>query len=108
VLLKLAIEILQWMHILYSWLFSKQKLTQSAKSKNLNFEKFIFRSSSGFKIIEKSVPQITRLCLPRTCLLIRMAYEGLFTTVGWQLLISGNPAFISGNDEKKWFYDGPD
>ena len=30
-----------------------------------------------------------------------MAYEGLFTTVGWQSLISGNPALISGNLDGK-------
>ena len=30
-----------------------------------------------------------------------MAYEGLLTTVGWQSLISGNPALISGNLDEK-------
>ena len=101
-----------------SWLFSIQKLSHKQQIwifENLNFEKFIFQSSSGFQITEKSVSQITRLCLPRTSpdwkstplylwnqLLIRMAYEGILTKVGWQSLISGNPALISGNlDEKK-------
>jgi len=77
--------------------------------KNLNFEKFIFRSLSGFRIIEKSVLQITRPYLPRTHLLVGMAYDGILIVVGWQSLISGNPALISGNlDEKKRHYDGPD
>jgi len=57
---------------------------------NLNLEKFIFRSPSGFRIIEKSVSQITRPCLPRTHLL-GMAYDRILTVVGWQSLISGNP-----------------
>ena len=57
---------------------------------NLNFKKFIFWSSRGFQIIEKSLSQITCLCLLRTYLLIRMAHEGLLTTVEWQPLISGN------------------
>jgi len=31
-----------------------------------------------------------------------MAYDGILTVVGWQSLISGNPALTSGNlDEKK-------
>jgi len=30
-----------------------------------------------------------------------MAYEGILTIVGWQLLISGNPALISGNLDEK-------
>ena len=33
--------------------------------------------------------QITRLCLPRTHLLVGMAYDGILTVVGWQSLISG-------------------
>ena len=40
--------------------------------------------------------------LPRTHLLVGMAYDGILTVVGWQSLISGNPALINGNlDEKK-------
>ena len=45
--------------------------------------------------------QITRLCLQRTHLLVGMAYDGILTIVGWQLLISGNPALISGNLDEK-------
>ena len=41
------------------------------------------------------------MCLPRTYLLIGMAYDGILTVVDWQSLISGNPAFISGNLDKK-------
>ena len=51
--------------------------------------------------MEKSVSQIMHLHLPSTYLLIRMAYEGILTIVGWQPLISGSPALISGNLDKK-------
>ena len=30
-----------------------------------------------------------------------MAYDGILTVVGWQSLISGNPALISGNLDEK-------
>ena len=30
-----------------------------------------------------------------------MAYDGILTVVGWQSLISGNPALTSGNLDKK-------
>ena len=68
----------------------------------------MLRSSSRFRITVKSVSQITRLHLPRTHLLVGIAYDGILTVVGWQSLISGNPALISGNLDEKWHYDGPD
>ena len=81
--------------------FQKRNFRTSGKIRT--FEKFIFWSSSGFRIIEKSVSHIMCLCLPRTYLLIGMVYDGILTVVGWQSLISGNPALISGNlDEKIW------
>ena len=43
--------------------------------------------------------QIACLCLPRTYVLA--VYEGILTIVGWQSLINGNPALISGNLDKK-------
>ena len=45
--------------------------------------------------------QITRLCLPRTYLLVGMAYDRILIVVGWQSLISGNPALTSGNLDEK-------
>ena len=83
----------------YSRLFLKQRF--SHKQWNLNFQKLLyFGAQVDFKFIEKSVSQITCLCLPRTHLLIGMVYDGI---------LSGNPALISGNlDKKKRRYDGPD
>ena len=41
------------------------------------------------------------MCLPRTHLLVGMACDGILTVVGWQSLISGNSALISGNLDEK-------
>ena len=93
--------------------FRNRNLCTSSKIwifENLNFKNFIFQSSSGFQNYrEIRIANYKCLCLPRTYLLIIMAYEGLLTTICWQSLISGNPALIRGNlDKKKWHYHGPD
>ena len=95
----------------YSWLaiFEAEIFAQAAKSE---FSKILMLKNLYFEaqVDEKSVSQITCLCLPRIYLLIRMAYEGILTIaiISWQSLISGNPALISGNlDGKKRHYDGP-